>query len=300
VLDTMRFAQGAAGATGIVIARAMVRDSYSGAPAALLYATISAIVPLAPILAPAAGGGLLLVTSWRGLFVAQAAIGTVLLLASFTGTRETLPWPRRHAGSITEVLRPYRDLLTTGSYIRVVATGTLGFAAFFAYVSASSFVYQSVLGFSPQTYSFLFALNGAGLLLTNVLNARLIRTVSPRRMLSIGLRLQVTASCLVLVAAIAELGARALLPLLLAVVVGSGLIITNTLILTMADQADRAGSAAALLGSGQFIAGALIAPVVGLAGASAIPMGAAMTVCSLASFASLTAAQRRRERPLRR
>jgi DHA1 family bicyclomycin/chloramphenicol resistance-like MFS transporter len=66
VLDVLRLLQGISGATGIVIARAMVRDMYSGVEAARLYATLGAIIPLAPILAPTVGGAILLVTSWRG------------------------------------------------------------------------------------------------------------------------------------------------------------------------------------------------------------------------------------------
>jgi MFS transporter, DHA1 family, multidrug resistance protein len=286
VLDVVRFAQGVGGAAGIVIARSMVRDTYSGTSAAELYATISSVVPLAPILAPAAGGVLLLVGTWRGVFVAQAAIGMTLLLAVAIGTRETLPPSRRQARSAAGALRSYRNLLTTGSYVRVLTAGTLGFAAFFAYVSASSFVYQSVLGFSAQAYSLLFAVNGGGLLLTNAINARLIRTILPQRMLTIGLRLQATVACLVLLAAISNLGAAIMLPLLLALVVASGLIITNALVLTMADQGEQAGSAAALFGSGQFAIGAIVAPFVGLAGASAIPMGAVMAACALGAFAA--------------
>src|SRR6202012_3509772 len=96
LLDVLRLLQGISGATGIVIARAMVRDMYEGVEAARLYATLGAIIPLAQILAPTLGGAIRLVTSWRGIFAAQAAVGALLLAAAALTTHETLAPAARH------------------------------------------------------------------------------------------------------------------------------------------------------------------------------------------------------------
>ncbi len=285
VLDALRLLQGVSGATGIVIARAMVRDMYSGVDAARLYATLGAIIPLAPILAPTIGGGILLFTSWRGIFAVQALIALALLAAAAVVTRETLPLAARHAGSVHGALATYRDLLHSRRYSRVVASGSLGFAAFFAYISASSFVYQSVLGFSAQVFGLLFALNGLGLLATNMVNARLVRSVPLERLMRTGLATMASAGVLTAASAILGLGAWAVLPLMFAVVCSVGLIMSNSLALSMALESQRAGSAAALFGAAQFTVGAAVAPVVGLAGASAVPMGIVMAASGLAAVA---------------
>lgn len=282
-LDVLRLLQGISGATGIVIARAMVRDMYSGLDAARLYATLGAVIPLAPILAPTIGAAILLVTSWRGIFAVQAAIGVALLIASILVTRETLASDERHAGSIRGALGTYRDLLRSPRYSRVVAAGSLGFAAFFCYISASSFVYQAVLGFSAQVFGLLFALNGIGLLLSNVANARLVRSTSPERLLHAGLRTIAVSAVLTAVSAIAHLGAWALLPLMFVTVCSMGLIMSNSISISMALENRRAGSAAALFGAVQFIIGAAVAPVVGVAGASAVPMGIVMASTAVAA-----------------
>jgi DHA1 family bicyclomycin/chloramphenicol resistance-like MFS transporter len=276
VLDLLRLLQGVAGATGIVIARAMVRDMYSGRDAARLYATLGAIIPLAPILAPTVGGAILLVTSWRGIFAVQAGIGLALLVAVAWVTHETLAPALRHSGSIRGALSTYRDLLRSPRYSRVLSSGSLAFAGFFAYISASSFVYQSVLGLSPQAFGLLFALNGLGLLATNVMNARLVRTIAPERLFHVGLRTIATSGVLTAASAIAHLGAWALLPLMFVTVCSIGLIISNSVAISMALESHRAGSAAALFGAAQFVVGAAVAPIVGVAGASAIPMGIVM------------------------
>jgi MFS transporter, DHA1 family, multidrug resistance protein len=283
-LDILRLLQGLAGATGIVIARAMVRDMYAGRDAARLYATLGAIIPLAPILAPTVGGGILLVTSWRGIFAVQAGVGLVLLAAAAWVTHETLAPALRHAGSVRGALATYRDLLHGRRYSRVLAAGSFGFAAFFAYISASSFVYQSVLGFSAQAFGLLFAVNGIGLLLTNVTNARLVRTMAPERLLQVGLRTIATAGVLTAASAIAHLGAWAILPLMFVTVCSIGLIMSNAVAISMALESHRAGSAAALFGAAQFIVGAGVAPIVGVAGASAVPMGVVMATAGVAAM----------------
>ena len=284
VLDVLRLLQGISGATGIVIARAMVRDMYSGVEAARLYATLGAIIPLAPILAPTVGGAILLVTSWRGIFAVQAGVGVVLLAAAALVTHETLAPADRHPGSVRGALATYRDLLHSPRYSRVVAAGSLGFAAFFAYISASSFVYQDVLGFSAQAFGLLFALNGIGLLATNVVNARLVRSVVPERLLRVGLATIAVAGVLAAGAAIAGLGAWALLPLMFAIVCSMGLIMSNSIAVSMALESRRAGSAAALFGASQFFVGAAVAPIVGAAGASAVPMGIVMATSGVAAL----------------
>ena len=68
VLMALRFVQGLAGAGGVVIARAVVRDLHSGAAAARLFSSLMLVIGLAPILAPLAGGQVLSLTSWRGIF----------------------------------------------------------------------------------------------------------------------------------------------------------------------------------------------------------------------------------------
>jgi DHA1 family bicyclomycin/chloramphenicol resistance-like MFS transporter len=67
VLVVLRFAQGIAGAAGIVIARAVVRDMHSGVAAARFFSLLMLVNGLAPILAPVIGGQILTVTSWRGV-----------------------------------------------------------------------------------------------------------------------------------------------------------------------------------------------------------------------------------------
>ncbi len=158
VLVALRFVQGTAGAAGIVIARAIVRDLHSGVAAARFFSLLMLVTGLAPILAPILGGLLLRFTSWRGVFIILAIIGTLLLLAAAVGLGETLPPDRRQSGGIHTALATFYQLLTNRSFIGYALPCGLAFAAMFAYISGSPFVLQSSYGISPQLFSIIFVL----------------------------------------------------------------------------------------------------------------------------------------------
>src|SRR5437764_8777664 len=111
VLVALRFIQGLAGAAGIVIARAVVRDLHSGVAAARFFSLLMLVNGLAPILAPIFGGLLLRFTSWRGVFIVLAIIGVLLLLASTFGLSETLPPAQRQQGGMRTTISTFRQLL---------------------------------------------------------------------------------------------------------------------------------------------------------------------------------------------
>jgi len=116
-LIAFRFAQGMAGAAGIVISRAVVRDLHTGSALARFFALTMLVNGLAPILAPIIGGQLLLLTSWRGVFVVLAVIGALLFLAVLFRLRESLPPERRRTGGMAELGQTFRVLLTDRRFV---------------------------------------------------------------------------------------------------------------------------------------------------------------------------------------
>ena len=281
VLDVARLVQGLAGSAGIVIARAMVRDAHPDSEATRVYATLGAVVGIAPIVAPISGGLLLKVTDWRGIFWALAAFGVLLLLACLRFAPETLPLEARAQGHLGEAARSYRALLADGGFRAAAVTGCLAFGALFTYISSSSLVLQESLGLGPQAYAVSFAVNALCLTTAAIVNRRVVETYGPRRMLSLGL-VQLFAGSLVLLALGAVEAGRAAVLVMLAVTVSSyGLIAANTVAIGMARAGSRAGSAAALLGIVVFVVGALAAPVTGLLDPTVATMGSVMAAFGL-------------------
>jgi len=91
-----------------------------------------------------------------------------------------------------------------------------------------------------------------------------------------GQAMQVAGGALVLVTVVAGLGLAPLLAGLFLVVSATGVLVPNATALAMADHPDMAGSASGLLGLAAFGLGALLAPVAGVAGESALPMAIAI------------------------
>lgn len=288
VLIAARALQAFGAAAGIVIARATVRDLFSGVAMSRFFSALMLVSGVAPILAPIIGGQLLTVTSWRGIFAVLAAFGGLLLLVAALALPETLPETARRPARIGGVLRTYLSLLRHRAFLGCALTIGLGFAGMFTYISASSFVLQDIYGLGPQTYSFVFGGGAIGLVAMTQINARLVGRFSQRGLLRTGLLAGTTAAVLATVAAAAELGLPVLLPAIYLVVCSNGMVMPNAMALAMADHPDKAGSASALLGVLQFLVAGAASPLIGLFGeSSAVPMAALMATFFALALASL-------------
>lgn len=285
MLTMLRWVQGLAGAAGIVIARAVVRDLHSGAAAARFFSLLMIVSGLAPILAPIIGGQVLQFASWRGVFVILCLIGVVLLGLAALGLPETLPAEDRHAGGLPATLATFRRLLADLSFVGYAAACGLAFAAMFAYISGSSFVLQELYGVSPQRYSAIFGMNAFGLMAAGQINARLVGRFSPQRLLIVGLTATAGggAALLAVVAGDGSLGGVAIA--LFLVVASLGFVLPNATSLALSGHPRTAGSASALLGVLQYAVGAAAAPLVGLGGRSAAPMAIVIALCGVSALA---------------
>jgi MFS transporter, DHA1 family, multidrug resistance protein len=290
LLDLLRLVQGLCGAAGIVLARAIVRDHWSGLAAARIYATLMAAISLGPILAPSVGAALLQVMDWRGLFVVLAGWGVLLLLAAIAWVRESLPPAARRETSLLLTLRVGRRLLADRRFSGYTLASGLAFGALFSYISGSSFVYQEVFGVSAQAYGLLFGLNGVGLLLGNVANRHLQDRFGPRRLLRGGMLGTFAGAALLTVSVLADIGLAGVVVSLFIVVLGLGFVASNAVALALEPYGGaEAGTASALIGVIQFLIGALAAPLAGIAGESAVPMAVMTLVFATASIATLRA-----------
>ncbi|CUW28117.1 MULTISPECIES: multidrug effflux MFS transporter [Streptomyces] len=276
-LVAFRLVQGLAGAAGIVIARAVVRDLYDGVAMARFFSTLMLISGVAPIVAPLIGGQILRVTDWRGVFVVLTVVGAALAVLVWLRLPETLPPAGRHGGGVGQALRAMRGLLADLPFTGYMLAGGFAFAALFAYISASPFVIQEIYGASPQTFSLLFGLNSVGLVIAGQINGKvLVGRVSLDKVLGTGLAVIVLAATALLLMASGALGEVGLAPIAAALFVlmsAMGITLPNAQTLALLRTRHAAGSASALLGTSSFLVGATASPLVGVAGEeTAVPM----------------------------
>ncbi|MFD3998077.1 Bcr/CflA family multidrug efflux MFS transporter [Streptomyces sp. NPDC058583] len=290
LLIGFRLLQGLAGAAGIVIARAVVRDLYDGVEMARFFSTLMLISGAAPIIAPLIGGQILRITDWRGVFYVLTVIGVLLTLVVWRFLAETLAPERRHEGGVGQALRTMKGLLADRVFAGYMLTGGLAFAALFAYISASPFVVQEIYGASPQTFSLLFGLNSIGLVAVGQINGKLlVGRVSLDKALGWGLGTILVSSLALLLMTSGVFGEVGLVPIaagLFVLMSAMGLAMPNTNAQALMRTPHAAGSASALLGTTSFLVGAVASPLVGIAGEhTAVPMAVVQLTCAVLALA---------------
>jgi len=287
VLIGVRFVQGFAGASGLVIANAIVTDYARGRPAARLLSRLALVSGMAPILAPLFGAQLLRFTSWRGIFVVLTGIGIVLVASVVFGLRESLPRQKRSASGLRPTLRTMATLSRDPGFMGYAVTSALSFMAFFAYLAGSSFVYQDLYGASPVMFSVLFAINAIGMLIVSQANHRLLARFSTRQLLAAGLvGGSVSGVAVLVVTLVGDLGIVALAIPLFLMVASLGMVFPDSTALALSLHPEVAGSASAYFGTLRLGLGALATPLVGIGGAvSALPMAIVIALSGTAALA---------------
>jgi DHA1 family bicyclomycin/chloramphenicol resistance-like MFS transporter len=295
VLIVLRAVQGFTGAAGIVIARAIIRDRFSGAAVAHYFALLTLVNGLSPVLAPLLGAQVLRFTSWRGVFLALAAVGAILSLVA-SRQKETLAPSRRRTGGLSASLGVMRGLTADRVFVGYALGNGFVLGAMFAYISGSAYVLQEIYRLSPQLFSVVFAINAIGIMVASRVVSFLSGRVPLRRLLAAGLAESAVGGAVVLISVLFHLGLPGLLPGLFLVVSSVGLVMPTTMSLALADHAHNAGSASGALGLAQFTVGGAVAPLVGLSGGhSALLM--AILIAALAVSAGAICTLLTRGRP---
>ncbi|WP_328292078.1 multidrug effflux MFS transporter [Kineococcus sp. NBC_00420] len=282
VLVLARLVQGLAGAAGLVIGRAVVADLATGRAAARAFSTLGVIGGVAPVVAPLLGGLIAGHGGWRGIFGVTALAALAMVVAAYFVVPETLPRERRHAGGVRDVVVTAKAVLSRRGYVGYVGTLVLVFGTVFSYVSASPFVLQNVVGLSTGTYSLVFATNALGIAAGGAVSTRLLRRHGPSQILAAGVLIQVVCAAGLFTTVLAfHAWTPAVLVLLWFTVFSCGLVFGNATALAADEVRFASGTGSALQGALQFTIGALVSPVVGLAGEhSAVPMVTTMLACT--------------------
>jgi MFS transporter, DHA1 family, multidrug resistance protein len=285
-LIVLRFAQALGGCSGQVIARSVVRDLFDERDSARMYSFLMLVTGIAPITAPLIGGQILAAFGWRAIFWLLGGFGLLCVAMVALALPESLPDEPRTRAGLGEALAVYGRLLADRRFVGYALAGGLAFAGMFAYISGSPFVFIELYGVAPQQYGWLFGTNAIGLVLASQLNRRLLTLYRAETILAFTLAAIAAASLvLVLMAATGFGGLFGLLPPLFVCVAGVGLAGPNSAAAAMAPYGRTAGSASALLGTLQFVAGALAGALVGALGnTTALPMAAVIAGCDITAL----------------
>ncbi|MDY7541606.1 MULTISPECIES: multidrug effflux MFS transporter [unclassified Cryobacterium] len=289
-LGVFRVLMGFGAAAGVVVALAMVRDLFGGKPLVRMLSRLALISGLAPVVAPVLGSQLLLVMNWRGIFIVLAGYGAVVISAVAIWIVETRPVNERHHAGHSTLGQRYRAVLGDRTFVGVAVVGAMTFTGLFSYLSASSFLFQQVYAFTPQQYGVLFAANSLGIVVGVQTSSRLMHrhNVAPQWILACSTAALAVFATLMLVLGLADAGLWGVIVPLWFFIAACGFTFPSVQVIALNAHPHEAGTAASLLGAGNYGLAGLVSPVVGMLGVStAVPMAAVMLGTALASVCSL-------------
>lgn len=291
-----RFVMGLAGSTGMVVARAVVRDSFEEADSARVYSMLMLVIGIAPIISPSVGGWLMQLGGWGSIFWALAGFGCLCGVAVAVDLPETHPASRRTCDSVGTIGRRYAAMIVDSRFVGYAAPVGLALGLIFAYVASAPSLFMQHYGLSSTAFSLLFASNAIGLIGAAQVNRWLTRHYSTHAILRVASLVNVASALLLPVLAWTGAGGFpaffAGIFLCLATV---GLILPNATAAVMAPFPHQAGAASALLGMLQFTIGAVTGALVGIFhDGTARPMALTMAGCATISALITIVVERRK------
>lgn len=286
-LVVLRFIQGLGACAGMVVPRAIVRDLHTGHDAARLMSLLMLVFSVSPILAPLAGSILIESFGWRSVFWAvTVAAAAGLLLVGFT-LPETRPPEQRVDSNFGSAIKAYGVLLRDRHFMGLVFIGAFGISSFFAYLANSSFVLIDHYGLTPRQYSIAFAVNAASFIGVSQFTGKLAARFGLVPIVKVAVTGYAAVMALLLVVNLAGIERLDVMIALLLLGYGFlGLVVPTTAVLALEEHGAIAGTASALMGTLQFVTGAVVMATVGVfADGTALPMVAGIAGCALLAYA---------------
>ncbi len=277
----------AVGSSGtVVLARAVVRDLYSGVRAGRELSVMGVIMGVAPVVAPSIGSVLQTAFGWRACFLFVFAAGLGAFWVVWRLMPETRPRTQRHPFEWTALVRHYGVVVCNRCFLAHTVIVSASFAGLFAFISGSPFVLQDFVGLSPIGFGIAFAVASTGHIVGTSVAAHLVTRVGIDRTIGAG-ALALCAGGLTVVATTTFIPgsvAGFVLPIML-YMVGLGLAMPQALAGALQPFPGRAATASALVGFAQQTSAALAGAVVGhLLATTAWPLVLVVALCGVVTL----------------
>jgi DHA1 family bicyclomycin/chloramphenicol resistance-like MFS transporter len=291
VLIAARLVQAAGGCAGLLLGRAIVRDTAESNDAVRRLALMSLMTMVGPGLAPLVGGLLADWFGWRAIFVVLTALGVLNFTVSWRLLPETgTPSGRISAGSVA---RDYRALLGSPRFLGFAVGGGCATTSFYGFIAAAPFIFINELHRPIREVGVYLGLLVVGVSIGNILASRLVGRLTIERLLIAGNVLSIAAAAVVLAAFLAlRPGVFVIEALMIVYCVGAGICSPAVSTLSISVDPRLTGSAAGLYGFLQMTIGAACTTLAGLGHDPAVAACTVLVGASLLAQASFRVALR--------
>lgn len=189
-----RALQGLAGGAGMVVGRAMIRDTFAGHEAQRMMSMVTMIFGVAPAIAPVIGGWLQAGFGWRSVFVFLTLFSALLLAGCYWRLPETLPHAARQSFAPRALTANYLKVLGNLRFGLLSTAIAFNFAGFFLYISSAPSIIYRLLHLNESQFGWLFIPATSGVIVGAFLSGRLAGKLTPRRTLRIAYAIMFTAA----------------------------------------------------------------------------------------------------------
>ncbi|MHA2899144.1 Bcr/CflA family multidrug efflux MFS transporter [Enterobacter sp. H2G27] len=284
-LIIMRFFHGLAAAAASVVINALMRDIYPKEEFSRMMSFVMLVTTIAPLVAPMAGGAVLVWFSWHVIFWILALAALLASAMIFFFIDETLPVERRQKFHIRTTIGNFASLFRHKRVLSYMLASGFSFAGMFSFLSAGPFVYIELNHVSPQHFGYYFALNIVFLFIMTIINSRFVRRVGALNMFRAGLWIQFVMAIWLVVSAFLGVGFWALVVGVAAFVGCVSMVSSNAMAVILDEFPHMAGTASSLAGTFRFGIGAIVGAMLSMAAfTTAWPMLWAMAFCATSSI----------------
>ena len=284
-LIIMRFFHGLAAAAASVVINALMRDIYPKEEFSRMMSFVMLVTTIAPLVAPMAGGAVLVWFSWHVIFWILALAALLASAMIFFFIDETLPLERRQKFHIRTTIGNFASLFRHKRVLSYMLASGFSFAGMFSFLSAGPFVYIELNHVSPQHFGYYFALNIVFLFIMTIINSRFVRRVGALNMFRAGLWIQFVMAIWLVMSAFLGVGFWALVVGVAAFVGCVSMVSSNAMAVILDEFPHMAGTASSLAGTFRFGIGAIVGALLSMATfTTAWPMLWAMAFCATSSI----------------
>lgn len=292
LLIPLRLFQALGGCAGLVLGRAIIRDTVGAAGSARLIALLNMMVTLGPAIGPVVGGALASTLGWRSIFVLLTGLGLANLAFAWRGIRETAsPQPGTSAATVA---RNYGRLLRSGRFIAFAIGGGCATTSMYAFISAAPFIFMNQLHRPAYEVGLYLALMVSGVWLGSVVTTRLVMRVPVARLMVRGNMVSLVAAAVLLAAVLAgQLSVPLIVATMFVLTFGVAIAGPTAASLAISVSPEVIGSASGLYGFTQMTLGALCTAAAGIGGNPALAAALVLTVAGVLAQVLFWYSQRR-------
>lgn len=279
--------QGIGGGVAFSVGIAVVRDLYSGgAKGAAMFSRLQGVISLSPGFAPIIGGMIGYYYGWAAIFWVLAVISSVVLVLFIIFGSETLPPDKRQIRHSKGMYTEYSSFFKNRLFLTYGSVQVLALTWLWSELAFLPILFETHYHVPLESIGFYIGISVAMYVIGTIANQKLVNIIKLEKLVYVGITAFIISSTLLFVGQkYSLLSPWIIIALKSPASFGFALVFGNAATMALDQVAERTGSASALIGACELIAGAIGIIIINLFGAKTVyPLASMIATTSLLSL----------------